>query len=297
MSPHGTEKQGAWLLPDRDKKSVTGGLYITATPIGNMRDITLRALDVLAAADLIVCEDTRVSGKLLSYYGLSKKLVPYNDHNADRQRVPILQALAEGQVVALISDAGMPLINDPGFKLVRDALEAGFAVTSLPGANAPLTALQLSGLPSDQFCFLGYLPPKTAGRKKALQEWSATQASLIAFETAPRLIESLEDILEVLGDREIAVTRELTKLYEEIKRGPVSELIAHYKKQGAPKGEIVLVIGPGNGAVSDDASVEKALRTALKTMKPSEAASSVAKATGRKRKELYTLALEIGDES
>jgi 16S rRNA (cytidine1402-2'-O)-methyltransferase len=296
MTEQSTEKESAWLLPARDKGKPRPGLYLVATPIGNLADITLRALDILSAADLVVCEDTRVSGKLLSHYGLHKKLLPYNDHNAAQQRVVVMEALARGEVVALISDAGTPLINDPGFKLVRTAIEQKIYVTTLPGANAPLSALQLSNLPSDQFCFLGFLPNKSAGRQKMLAVWKNAETTLIAFETAPRLLDALSDIKEALGEREVAVVREITKMYEESRRGSVEELIAHYAKTGEPKGEIVLVIGPGQAAAYSDEDVEKELRKALKTMSTKEAAALVATVTGRPRKELYTLALEIAHE-
>ncbi|MGB4106523.1 MAG: 16S rRNA (cytidine(1402)-2'-O)-methyltransferase [Alphaproteobacteria bacterium] len=287
------EKEGGWLLPPRRKNAVTPGLYLIATPIGNLGDITLRALDVLAACDRVICEDTRVSGKLLEHFGIKKPLLPYNDHNAAKQRGPVLQMLREGQKVAFISDAGTPLVSDPGYKLVRECISEGIMVTAIPGANAPLTALQLSGLPSDAFSFIGFLPPKSAARKKYLSEWKNAPGTLIAFETAPRLHDALKDIHEALGEREVAVARELTKLHEEIVRGNVSELIVRYEGS-EPKGEIVLVIGRGQAAAMDDDEIGVALKKALKSMSTKEAAAYVAEISGRPRKEIYSLALKHG---
>lgn len=291
MSEQTSQKEQNWLLPPRRKNAVVPGLYLVATPIGNLGDITLRALDVLAACDRVICEDTRVSGKLLEHFGIKKPLLPYNDHNADKQRGGIMQMLRDGERIAFISDAGTPLVSDPGYKLVRECIAEGIAVTALPGANAPLTALQLSGLPSDAFSFIGFLPPKSAGRKKHLAEWKNAPGTLIAFETAPRLHDALKDIQEALGDREVAVARELTKLHEEILRGLVSELIENFKE---PKGEIVLVIGRGQAEAMSDADVEKELKKALETMSTKEAAAVVAEISGRPRKEIYSLAIDLG---
>ncbi len=220
------------------------GLYIVATPIGNLRDITLRALDALNAADLIVCEDTRVSGKLLSHYGISKPTLSYNDHNGPERRPKIMAALTEGKCVALVSDAGTPLVSDPGYKLVREAIERGFYVTTLPGASSVLSALCLSGLPTDRFLFAGFLPAKKEACRKAIQTLANVPSTLVLFESARRLPETLALLQEVLGNREAAVVREITKLYEESRRGTLQELHAHYEKAGAPKGEVVIVVGP-----------------------------------------------------
>ncbi|GJL85027.1 MAG: ribosomal RNA small subunit methyltransferase I [Micavibrio sp.] len=289
MTKHPTKKEGGWLQP----VSLEPGLYIVATPIGNLRDITLRALDVLNGADIIACEDTRVSGKLLKAYDIGNKLLSYNDHNASKQRGKILEKLASGESVALISDAGMPLVSDPGYKLVRDCLDLGLNVTSIPGANAPLTALQLSGLPTDRFCFLGFLPPKEKARREALEAWRSTKATLVMFETAPRLTDVLVDIEAVLGDREMAVLRELTKMYEEVRRGRVSGLVTHYQENGQPKGELVLVIAPPEEEVFSEKDLMEKLTEALKTMGTKEAASHVADETGASRKVLYEIALKI----
>ena len=287
-----TQKQRGWLLP-QIKGAIAPGLHIVATPIGNLGDITLRALDVLAAADLIACEDTRVSGKLLSHFGIKCPLLSYNDHNAAQQRGPILERLKKGERVALISDAGTPLISDPGYKLIKLCVENNVAVTSLPGANAPLTALQLSGLPTDGFCFGGFLPPKSAARRKVLAGWKNVPATLIFFETAPRLQAALADILETLGDREIAIARELTKMYENVKRAKVSAAIEIYEKEGPPKGEIVLVIGGAQEQAFSEKDIDALLKKALRTMGTKEAAAYVGEITGHGRKELYDLALRI----
>ncbi|HQX27465.1 MAG TPA: 16S rRNA (cytidine(1402)-2'-O)-methyltransferase [Alphaproteobacteria bacterium] len=291
MSEQTNEKEQNWLLPQRRKNAVVPGLYLVATPIGNLGDITLRALDVLAGCDRVICEDTRVSGKLLEHFGIKKPLLPYNDHNAAKQRGPVLQMLRDGQRVAFISDAGTPLVSDPGYKLVRECIEEGIVVTAIPGANAPLMALQLSGLPSDAFSFIGFLPPKSAARKKHLTEWKNAPGTLIAFETAPRLQDALMDIREALGDREVAVARELTKLHEEILRGRVSALIENFKDV---KGEIVLVIGRGETEAMGDDEIIAALKKALRSMSTKEAAAYVAEISGRPRKEIYSLAINLG---
>lgn len=293
MPEQTNQKERGWLLPPRRKDSVPPGLYLVATPIGNLGDITLRALDVLALCDRVICEDTRVSGKLLDFFGIRKPLLSYNDHNADKQRPVILEFLKNNNILALVSDAGMPLISDPGYKLVRECLKQGIAVTSLPGANAPLTALQLSGLPSDSFSFIGFLPPKPAARKKYLQDWKNIAGTLIAFETGPRLYDSLRDIQEVLGDREAAIARELTKLHEEIMRGCVSDLLKENESREL-KGEIVLVIGAGQAATMSDEDILKELKKALKSMSTKEAAAYVAELSGRPRREIYAMALEHG---
>ena len=273
------------------------GFYLVATPIGNLRDITFRALDVLSSVDLIICEDTRVTGKLMSAYGFKKQMQVYNDHSTDEQREHFIRRVEEGQSIAVLSDAGTPLVSDPGYKLVRLALEKDLYVTSLPGANAALSALQLSGLATDQFSFLGFLPSKTTARQKKLQEWKEVSGTLIFYETGPRLIESLQDMIEILGDRNAAVMRELTKMYEEGRRGPLSELIAHYGEQGEPKGEIVVILGEPREVVVSAETIQEQLMVALKTMSVRDAAEVVAKATGKPKKAIYTLALKLGSSS
>jgi 16S rRNA (cytidine1402-2'-O)-methyltransferase len=271
------------------------GLYIVATPIGNLRDITLRALDLLAAADVIACEDTRVTEKLMSRYGIGGQRLAYHEHNAERMRPLLIEKLKAGGVIALVSDAGTPLISDPGFKLVRAAIAEGIAVTTLPGPSATLAALVLSGLPSDRFFFQGFLPPKQAARQRVLGEIATLQATLIVYETGPRLAATLADMAAVLGDRPAAVARELTKLYEELRRGGLAALAAHYAATGAPKGEIVIVVGGADeaaarAAVSDD-DLDAALDAALVTMSVKDASAAVAEATGRPRREVYQRAL------
>ncbi len=294
MNEDSTKKIRGWIVPESRNITLPTGLYLVGTPIGNLGDITLRALDTLAAADLVVCEDTRVSGKLLSYFGISKKLVSYNDHSSERDRGNILCSLSEGKVVALISDAGLPLISDPGLKLVQACAEAGVFVTSVPGASSVLTALQLSGLASDAFSFIGFLPSKMKARQEVLIRWRASAATVIAFETAPRLVKALGDIVAVMDDPQVAVVREITKMYEEVVRGLASELVARYEADGAPKGEIVLVIAPVALAEMDDAAVCAALVDALVDgMSTKEAAVQVMDLCGRPKKELYNMALEI----
>jgi 16S rRNA (cytidine1402-2'-O)-methyltransferase len=215
---------------------------LVATPIGNLRDITLRALDVLSAADRIVCEDSRVTRKLLSAHNLSRPLVSYHEYNAEKVRPRLIRALQDGQSVALVSDAGTPLISDPGFKLVRAAQQAGHAVTCIPGPSAALTALTLSGLPSDRFLFAGFLPPKAGARRKALETLAAIPATLVIFESARRLPATLAAMAEVLGDRPAALTRELTKRFEEVRHGTLAGLAAEIAAAGPPKGEVTLVV-------------------------------------------------------
>jgi len=267
------------------------GLYIVATPIGNLGDITLRAAEILARCDAVACEDTRVTGKLLRHLGISKPLWRYDDHSAADDRARLLDSMA-AKAVALVSDAGTPLVSDPGYKLVRAARAAGVPVTSLPGPSAPVVALTLSGLPSDRFLFAGFLPSKDKARNEALAELAGVGATLVFFETAPRLTRSLAAIGEVLPGREVAVARELTKLYEECRAGSAAELAAHYQAH-PPKGEIVLLIGPPVEPSAGQFDVDALLREALETEKPSQAASQVAKATGHDRKALYARALEL----
>ncbi len=283
------------LNPDSNI-TLRGGLYIVSTPIGNLRDISLRGLDVLRAADIIMCEDTRVTRKLLGAYQIKARLNSYNDHSDDARRENIIEQVKEGKAIALVSDAGMPLISDPGYKLVRDAQACGVYVTTIPGANAPLAALQLSGLPSDQFCFLGFLPNKSGARQKMLAPWKSVPATLICFTSAPRLIASIEDISAALKDREIAVVREITKLYEEVRKGATDELISYYQEHGLPKGEIVLVIAPPIEEGISDEAIYDMIRIALKTMRTKEAAGFVAGNTGLKKNDLYNIALEINSE-
>ncbi len=269
------------------------GLYIVATPIGNIRDITLRALDVLAGADVLACEDTRVTQKLLRTYDITAaKIFPYHEHNAETVRPKLMARLRAGERIALISDAGTPLVSDPGYKLVREAVEENIAVFAVPGASASLAALVSAGLPTDRFLFAGFLAPRRAARRQSLQEVADVPASLVFFESARRLAESLVDMTEIFGPRPAAIARELTKLHEEIRRGPLDELAAHYAVAGAPKGEVVVVVGaPGKEAPTVD--VDGLLLDALREMSLRDAAAAVSEASGQPRRKVYARALEL----
>lgn len=282
-----------WSLGGYQNQVRQAGLYIVATPIGNLGDISIRALDTLAAVDIVLCEDTRVSKKLLSYYGVETRLEAYHDHSDAAKRSSILQRIGEGLKFALISDAGMPMISDPGYKLVCDLNEAGVYVTSISGANAPLTALQLSGMPSDAFSFIGFLPNKQGARRSHLEAWKDAPGSLIAFENAGRLKASLADIETVLGGRKVAVVREISKKFEEVRSALPQGLLEYYEAEGAPKGEIVLVIEPPVAQVFEEADIERMLAGALKDKSTKEAAAEIAKLTGRPRKELYNMAVQL----
>ena len=264
-----------------------------ATPIGNAFDITLRALAALRAADVIVCEDTRVTQKLLARHGIARPLLAYHDHNAERMRPLLLERLRRGELVALVSDAGTPLVSDPGFKLVRAAIGEGLPVTTLPGPSAPLAALVLSGLPSDRFLFVGFLPAKPAARRRDLAALAQLPATLVFFESAPRLAPSLADMAAALGQRRAAVARELTKLFEEVRRGDLAELAAHYRSAGPPRGELVVVVGPPEDAAPTPAAaaLDEQLQAALERMSLRDASEAVAAATGLKRRQVYARAL------
>jgi 16S rRNA (cytidine1402-2'-O)-methyltransferase len=274
------------------------GLYVVATPIGNLEDITVRALRVLATADLVLCEDTRVTGKLLHHVGTrATALLPYHEHNAARVRPQVLARLEAGAVVALVSDAGTPLVSDPGYKLVREAAGLGIPVVPVPGASAMLAALCAAGLPTDRFLFQGFLPAKPGARRRALEEVAIVPATLVLFESAQRLATMLAEAAEVLGGRDAAVARELTKLHEEVRRDRLDRLADHYAAAGAPRGEVVVVIGPPGDAVApSDEVVEAALREALQTEKPRAAAARVAAATGLPANELYRRVLAFRGE-
>jgi len=269
------------------------GLYLVATPIGNLRDVTLRALDILATADLVLCEDTRVTGRLLRAYGIACDLQPYHEHNAARVRPAIMDRLARGAVVALVSDAGTPLVSDPGFKLVRECVDNGLAVVPVPGPSALLAALVASGLPTDRFLFAGFLPPRSASRRKTLAELAAVPATLVFYETGARLAASLADMAAALGDRPAAVAREMTKLHEEHTRGTLPELAARYADAAPPKGELVVAVGPPSDRPAGEDEVESALTEALRTMSVRDAATAVAEATGVPRKQAYAKALAL----
>jgi 16S rRNA (cytidine1402-2'-O)-methyltransferase len=267
------------------------GLYIVATPIGNLGDITLRAVETLRGVSAIACEDTRVTGKLLHHLGIKQRLIRYDDHASEETRDYVLGLAAQGPV-ALVSDAGTPLIADPGFKLVRLARERGIAITSLPGPSAAIMAITLSGIASDRFLFAGFLPSKDKARRDALAELAAIPSTLILYETAPRLCDTLQAITDILPGREVAVARELTKKFEECRTGSAEELIAHYR-DNPPKGEIALVIAPPIAAAPDEHDVDALLTDALATLKASQAAAQVSKVTGLDRKMLYARAMEL----
>jgi 16S rRNA (cytidine1402-2'-O)-methyltransferase len=271
------------------------GLYLVATPIGNLADITLRGLAVLRGADRIFCEDTRVTAKLLARYGIATPLAAYHDHNAEQVRPVILTALRRGERVALVSDAGTPLVSDPGYKLVRAAIAEDLPVTAVPGPTAAVTAVILSGLPPDAFLFAGFLPPRQAARRRALARWAAVEATLVFYETTPRLAESLADMADVLGNRAAAVARELTKLHEEVLRRRLADLAAHYRLAGPPRGEAVVVVAPPERREPDQAEIDERLRAALAELGVREAAAKLASETGRSRGELYRRALALRD--
>ena len=275
---------------------ISPGLHIVATPIGNARDLTLRALDVLHGVDLIAAEDTRVTSKLLAIHGIQKTLSAYNDHNGMRERPRLLKMMAEGKRVALVSDAGTPLVSDPGYKLVREALLLGLAVHAIPGPSAALTALTLAGLPTDRFLFAGFLPTRAGERANALADLKDVRASMIFFESAQRIGESLAQMAEVLGDRPAAVGRELTKLHEDVVRGTLSELASHYAGD-APRGEITIVVGPPLEQAADTARMDPLLTKALVFMPVRAAAELVAEALGITRKPVYERALALKENA
>jgi 16S rRNA (cytidine1402-2'-O)-methyltransferase len=271
------------------------GLHIVATPIGNLKDISFRALATLAAADAVLAEDTRTSKTLLAHYGIATPLLPYHEHNAAQMRPKILEKLRQGGRLALISDAGTPLVSDPGYKLVAELVAEGLPVTGIPGPSAVLAALVLAGLPTDRFFFEGFLPPKAAARKARLTELAAIPGTLVFFESPRRLAEMLADAAAVLGARSGAVARELTKYYETVRRGALPELAAHYAEAEEARGEIVVVIGPpdASAAAARGDTLDEALRTALARVSLKEAVAQVAAASGQPRRVVYARALEL----
>ncbi|MGV7120209.1 16S rRNA (cytidine(1402)-2'-O)-methyltransferase [Sphingopyxis sp. 550A] len=286
-------------MPDSTiSKSPLPGLYIVATPIGNLGDISARAAATLASADVIAAEDTRVTAKLLSHLGLRVPMTPYHDHSDERARAALV-ARMESEVVILVSDAGTPLISDPGYKLVRDARAAGRHVTTLPGPCAAIAAITLSGLPSDRFLFAGFLPNKAKARADTIAEFAALRSTLVFYESGPRLAAALEALAEGLGDREAAVAREISKLYEECVTGTLSELAERYT-DAPPKGEIVIVVGPPGQAaaeIADDATLDAALRAAMADKPVAQAAKAVAKRYGLDRHPVYARALALKDRA
>lgn len=270
------------------------GLHLVATPIGNLGDFSPRALETLRDADLVLCEDSRVTGKLLRVNGVERSLLPYHEHNAARMRPKILDHLARGESVALASDAGTPLVSDPGYKLVREVIEAGHEVLAVPGPSAALAALVVSGLPSDRFMVGGFLPSKASARRRAIEELATVPTTLIWFESPQRLAASLADLAACLGPRPAAVARELTKAFEEVRRGALDDLAKALGEKKPPRGEIVIVVGPpaASRALADE-DVDEALRAALETGGPSSAAATVAAKSGHPRRELYRRALRL----
>jgi 16S rRNA (cytidine1402-2'-O)-methyltransferase len=282
-----------------DAPPLPGGLYLVATPIGNLRDISLRALETLAAADVIACEDTRVTIRLLDHYGLATALVPYHEHNAATARPKLLARLAAGEAVALVSDAGTPLVSDPGFKLVRAARAAGHAVTTVPGASAALAALVCAGLPTDRFFFEGFLPIKDGQRRTRIAELARVPATLIFYESGPRLARTLSALAEGLGAREAAICRELTKLHEEVRRSDLAALAHAYDQGAETRGEIVIVVAPPETVdkPAGPEEIDALLRRALRRASVKDAAGEVAAATGRSRREIYQRALALSEGS
>ena len=279
--------------------ALDAGLYVVATPIGNLGDISLRALAILAAADLIACEDTRVTAVLLRHYGIQAPLAAYHDHNADKQRPKLLEALAEGKSVALVSDAGTPLVSDPGYKLVNAVRAAGHPVVPIPGASALLAGLVAAGLPTDTFLFAGFLPPKSAARVSRLKELAAVPATLVFYETGPRLAAALADMAEVLSaDRPATVARELTKAFETVRTGTLGTLAETYAAENPPKGEIVVLVGPPLAEAPSVADADQLLVELLSDKPLSQAVAEAATLTGLKRRDLYqrALALKNGDD-
>lgn len=273
-------------------KPLPGGLYLVATPIGNLADITLRALVVLAQADVLYCEDTRHSRTLLAHYAIGRQVRAYHEHNAARERPRVLADLAAGKSVAIISDAGTPLVSDPGYKLVREAIDAGIAVTGLPGPSALLAAVVPAGLATDAFLFAGFLPPRQGARRTRLAELKTVPATLIFYEAPSRLGECLGDMAVVLGDRQAAVARELTKLHEEVRRGTLAEL-SQWAVEAAPKGEMVIVVGPPSEAPPTDEAISARLGSLLDQMSLSDAARTIAQDLGVPRRRVYDLALVL----
>lgn len=282
--------------PSLRQTSLVAGLYIVATPIGNLGDITLRALETLHAADMIACEDTRVTGKLLNHYGVATPMRPYHEHNAAKLRPELLAAMQAGKAVALVSDAGTPLISDPGYKLVREAAALDIPVVPLPGASSVMAALVMAGLPTDRFCFAGFLPVKAGAAKQVLNDMAGWETTLVFFESPRRLGTTLPRMAEVLGAaREAVVAREITKLYEEARRGTLAELSAHYAAAEAPKGEAVIVIGPPIVVAHCGEQLDAVLRQLLATHSVRDAVAEACAQFDVPRSEVYARALVLKD--
>lgn len=274
------------------------GLHLVATPIGNLGDITLRALETLAGVDIIACEDTRVTRRLTDRYGITAVLKPYHEHNATLARPKILERLAQGAAIALVSDAGTPLISDPGFKLVREVCAAGHAVLALPGPSSVLTALAVAALPTDRFFFEGFLPSKQGARRNRLAELANIPATLVMFESGNRVQETLADLAAVMGERDAAICRELTKLHEEVQRAPLA-VLAQRADTLETRGEFVLVVGPPSAQAQimalDD--LDNVLRAALRRDSVKDAVAHAVEISGRPRREIYARALELAKQA
>ncbi|MFC4171190.1 16S rRNA (cytidine(1402)-2'-O)-methyltransferase [Microvirga sp. GCM10011540] len=279
-----------------EAEPLSPGLYVVATPIGNLKDISLRGLNVLAAADAVLAEDTRVTKTLLAHYGITTPLLAYHEHSTDAVRERMVQRIREGQALALVSDAGTPLVSDPGYKLVQAAIEEGLPVTPIPGPSAILTALVVSGLPTDRFFFEGFLPAKSGARRSRLAEIASIPGTLMLFEGPHRLPEMLADAADVLGERQAVVARELTKLFETIRRGTLPELARQFAEEGPPKGEIVVLIGEASEemhAAEADAALDGKLESALKHHSIKDAAALVAAELNMPKREVYARALAL----
>jgi 16S rRNA (cytidine1402-2'-O)-methyltransferase len=278
-----------------EAEKIAPGLHLVATPIGNLKDVSFRALSTLAAADAVVAEDTRVTKTLLAHYGISTPLVAYHEHNARVMRPHLIARLEAGAALALVSDAGTPLISDPGYKLVAEALERGIKVTSVPGPSAVLAALVVAGLPTDRFFFEGFLPHKSGARRARLAELARIPGTLVFFESPRRVAETLEDCAAVLGPRDAAIARELTKLYESVRRGTLDTLAAALRDEEPPKGEIVLLVAPPGeeAAATSEAELDAQIEAALAEHSVKDAASVVSAASGRPRREVYARAIKL----
>jgi 16S rRNA (cytidine1402-2'-O)-methyltransferase len=283
------------IRPARREQALEPGLYLVATPIGNLRDITLRALDVLTGADRILAEDTRVSRKLLDAYNIKGRVNAYHDHSVEAVRDQVLEALDGGEVIALVSDAGTPLVSDPGYKLVRAAIDAGHRIIAIPGASAALAALSIAGLPTHNFTFAGFPPNKTVAREKWLAGFKSVPGSLILYEGASRIPASLASMAAVFGPRPAAVCRELTKFHEEARRGDLEQLATHYAQAGAPKGEVVIVIGPAGDEAWSEMRIDTALQGLLVENRVKDAANQVAAVSGWAKRDVYARAIVLKD--
>ncbi len=290
-----TDRQGSYIIGQAPFRArpLEPALYIVATPIGNLSDITVRALETLAAADVVACEDTRVTRILLDRYGIARRTTPYHEHNAAEAGARLVERLQEGKSVALVSDAGTPLVSDPGYRLVEMALEAGIRVVPIPGASALLAALSGAGLPTDTFLFAGFLAAKAGQRRARLEELSRVPATLVFYESPRRLDDTLAAMAETLGDRRAVVARELTKTFEEFRRGTLDELAAHYADAGAPKGEVVICVAPPLAQSANEEDVDVMLAELVPELGASRAAAEAAKRTGLKKSDLYRRLMDM----